>query len=483
MDTAVGKAQLSIDGWGTQDVGGALTDAVCSGGARSSRRFQDDQWDEATPCGGWSVRDLINHVVGEDRWTAPLHSSVRRSTGSATGLDGDLLGVDPRGSRCRRRTPGSRRGHLRPCPAHGTVHLSYGDESMDEYLRQLTADHLVHGWDLAVATGSDRRLDPELRRRGPLGVVRPRERRSYRVRRSDRGSVLPPDRRPAGRPAGPLRSRRETGVPNHTALAGFNLALGRGDLYAIMAHMTQDCVFESTRPQARTGPATRDSRRSGGRGWTSSRQHPRAQRFIQEEFFVAGDRGDPAVAVRVDQRGRDVWPCARRRRRAPGGMGRSARSCPTSRARPPRRATPTPPRCAFFLIFPCRPSRVRGRVRRRATRCLGLRQRAGGGRRAGSTRHQPLRAASNGEMVGRRTPGGVVAEGDARGDGLGGRRLEVLGALHLGDAGDEVRGHALDVGVEVADHGVVVAAGEGSSSVLDGSCWSARKFWLALSSG
>ena len=47
-------------------------------------------------------------------------------------------------------------------PAHGTVHLSYGEESMDEYVLQLCADHLVHAWDLAAATGGDTRLDPEL---------------------------------------------------------------------------------------------------------------------------------------------------------------------------------------------------------------------------------------------------------------------------------------------------------------------------------
>ena len=31
----------------------------------------DDQWDAPTPCRDWTVRDLVNHVVGEDRWTVP----------------------------------------------------------------------------------------------------------------------------------------------------------------------------------------------------------------------------------------------------------------------------------------------------------------------------------------------------------------------------------------------------------------------------
>ncbi len=42
------------------------------------------------------------------------------------------------------------------------VHLSYGDEDAGEYVRQLCADHLIHGWDLAAATGQDRTLDQDL---------------------------------------------------------------------------------------------------------------------------------------------------------------------------------------------------------------------------------------------------------------------------------------------------------------------------------
>ena len=47
-------------------------------------------------------------------------------------------------------------------PTGGTVHLSYGEEQMEEYVHQLAADHLIHGWDLAAATGGDTQLDEEL---------------------------------------------------------------------------------------------------------------------------------------------------------------------------------------------------------------------------------------------------------------------------------------------------------------------------------
>ena len=44
----------------------------------------------------------------------------------------------------------------------GTVQLSFGETPKEEYAMQLAADNLIHGWDLAVATGGDTRMDPNL---------------------------------------------------------------------------------------------------------------------------------------------------------------------------------------------------------------------------------------------------------------------------------------------------------------------------------
>ena len=119
-----------------------------------------DQWTAVTPCADWDVRELVNHVVGEDLWTEPL---MRGSTVDEVGdrLDGDLLGHDPRTSALDAASQATA-VVAETLPTNGKVHLSYGDEDMTEYVAQLAADHLIHGWDLAAATGGDTDLDPEL---------------------------------------------------------------------------------------------------------------------------------------------------------------------------------------------------------------------------------------------------------------------------------------------------------------------------------
>jgi uncharacterized protein (TIGR03086 family) len=120
----------------------------------------DDQWELPTPCSDWNVRQLVNHLVYENRWTAPLMGG---STIAEVGdrYEGDLLGDKPKAA-----WDESAEEATRSVQAEGAlervVDLSSGPTPAGEYVLQLFADHLIHGWDLARAIGADERLDPEL---------------------------------------------------------------------------------------------------------------------------------------------------------------------------------------------------------------------------------------------------------------------------------------------------------------------------------
>jgi uncharacterized protein (TIGR03086 family) len=124
------------------------------------RAVGDDQWALPTPCADWDVRALVNHVVGEDRWTAPLLDGM---TVAEVGdrFDGDLLGDEP-----RRAWAEAAAEATAAVAAQGVltriVHVSFGDITGAEYISQLTADHVIHAWDLARGIGADERLDPDL---------------------------------------------------------------------------------------------------------------------------------------------------------------------------------------------------------------------------------------------------------------------------------------------------------------------------------
>jgi uncharacterized protein (TIGR03086 family) len=123
------------------------------------RQIEPDQWAAATPLPGWDVRALVNHVVGEQLWMPPMFEGA---TIAEVGdrFDGDVLGADPLAT-----AEGAAQGAkatVAPIDAlDRIVHLSFGDTPAEEYLRQLLADHVVHGWDLAVAIGAGRAADPE----------------------------------------------------------------------------------------------------------------------------------------------------------------------------------------------------------------------------------------------------------------------------------------------------------------------------------
>ena len=124
------------------------------------RAVGDDQWELPTPCSDWNVRQLVNHLVYEDRWTVPLMEGTSLAE-VGDRYEGDLLGDEPRKAWAE-----SSAKAVAAVQADGalerTVDLSSGPTPATEYVSQLFADHLIHAWDLARAVGADDRLDPEL---------------------------------------------------------------------------------------------------------------------------------------------------------------------------------------------------------------------------------------------------------------------------------------------------------------------------------
>jgi uncharacterized protein (TIGR03086 family) len=121
-----------------------------------------DRWHAGTPCGGWDVRALVNHVVSGNLWAAEL-AAGRTIEDVGNRLDGDVLGADPAGSydasakaaAAAFRVPGAMDA---PCA------VSYGPVPGSVYAGHRFLDVFIHGWDLAVATGQDTALDAGLMR-------------------------------------------------------------------------------------------------------------------------------------------------------------------------------------------------------------------------------------------------------------------------------------------------------------------------------
>ena len=137
-----------------------LHDRALAGTRRYVAGVGGDQWTSASPCEGWDVRELVNHIVSGNFWAGEL---ARGKTIEEVGdrLDGDLLGEDPiaaYGASARAaseafQAPGAMEA---PCA------VSYGPVPGEVYAGHRLLDVLIHGWDVAKATGQDTTLPPDL---------------------------------------------------------------------------------------------------------------------------------------------------------------------------------------------------------------------------------------------------------------------------------------------------------------------------------
>ncbi|WP_091152491.1 TIGR03086 family metal-binding protein [Geodermatophilus africanus] len=120
------------------------------------------QWDDgALP--GWTVADLVAHLVSESLWAPPLLAGEPFDLidGRFPDETSDLLGDDPL-TGWESAADGALAAFAQDRALLHTVHLQRGPTSAAEYLEELTADLTVHSWDLASATDGDTELDPAL---------------------------------------------------------------------------------------------------------------------------------------------------------------------------------------------------------------------------------------------------------------------------------------------------------------------------------
>ena len=116
-----------------------------------------DQMDQPTPCVSWTVRDLVNHIVGGTTYfavtaetgTAPPPSTADHAAGD---FKAEFLA-------------GAERA-VKAFSAEGAMDkamtLPFGELPGSVFVLIASTDTFTHGWDLATATGQPTDLDPAL---------------------------------------------------------------------------------------------------------------------------------------------------------------------------------------------------------------------------------------------------------------------------------------------------------------------------------
>ncbi|MGW7574428.1 TIGR03086 family metal-binding protein [Streptomyces sp. NPDC054765] len=111
-----------------------------------------DQFDQPTPCAGWNVFTLLNHLVWENLLWTGLADGAPRSDMASDHLGKDHIEAFRTASRAA----------LTAFDRPGMLDQRYGPAPGRRLVEQLMIEMLVHGWDLAQATGQRRDLVPDI---------------------------------------------------------------------------------------------------------------------------------------------------------------------------------------------------------------------------------------------------------------------------------------------------------------------------------
>jgi uncharacterized protein (TIGR03086 family) len=116
-----------------------------------------DQLDATTPCASWTVRELINHIVGGTNYFAVTAETGTAPSGEAPDFStGDYVSEFKEGAARA----------VQAFEADGAMEksmkLPFAELPGSAFVNIATVDTFTHGWDLARATGQPTDLDPEL---------------------------------------------------------------------------------------------------------------------------------------------------------------------------------------------------------------------------------------------------------------------------------------------------------------------------------
>jgi uncharacterized protein (TIGR03086 family) len=117
------------------------------------RHIKPDQMANETPCPEWDVRSLINHLIGQ----------LGSLEGKLTGSDSERSA--PPGALPSRDLAGDDPSAAFSDVARATESAAAEDGALERAgmaLGAITADVVVHGWDLARATGQDAAFDDQV---------------------------------------------------------------------------------------------------------------------------------------------------------------------------------------------------------------------------------------------------------------------------------------------------------------------------------
>jgi uncharacterized protein (TIGR03086 family) len=112
----------------------------------------------ASPCASWQVRDVVNHLVGNNFW----FEKITRD-GVAPDRPNNAAPDETGGDYIVRFGEGSAKAVAGFASAKDSVvDLGFAQMPASVFILMASADQFVHGWDLAKATGQDTNLDPDL---------------------------------------------------------------------------------------------------------------------------------------------------------------------------------------------------------------------------------------------------------------------------------------------------------------------------------